>query len=68
MSTEVEIYKVGSKVKLTPEVEGTINGVTIRSTGVLYECVWFNGRTRCSDWFYEHELTSDQEKIKIGFK
>lgn len=65
----VELYKIGSKVKLTDDVYGVITGITIRGDNyITYECSWWNGRSYDSKWFHSSEISvTTAEKYKIGF-
>lgn len=65
----IEVYKVGSKVKLTDDVYGYIVGISIRGDNhITYECSWWNGRSHDSKWFYSGEIEiTVGEKTKIGF-
>jgi uncharacterized protein YodC (DUF2158 family) len=65
----VELYKIGSKVKLTDDVYGIITGISIRGNNyITYECAWWNGRSHDSKWFHENEIeVTVAEKYKIGF-
>lgn len=65
----LELYKVGSKVKLTDDVYGTIVGVVISSdNSVSYKCGWWNGRSYSTEYFSSNELeVTVVEKTKIGF-
>jgi hypothetical protein len=69
----LELYKIGSKVKLTGEgtesIYGTIVGINITGDNtVTYSCGWWNGRS-----YDIHDFSSNQievvlaEKFKIGF-
>ena len=69
----LELYKIGSKVKLTGEDTESIYGsiVSINITGdntVTYSCGWWNGRS-----YDVHDFSPNQievvlaEKFKIGF-
>lgn len=65
----VEIYKIGSKVKLADDVDGTITAISIRGNNyITYECSWWNGRSHDSKWFYTDEIeATSNEKTRIGF-
>lgn len=68
--SKLEVYKVGTKVKLVDDVIGTITAINIRASDyVTYECGWWNGRSYDSKWFSTEELTptDDSVKTKIGF-
>lgn len=65
----LELYKIGSKVKLADDVHGIITGITIRGDNhVTYECAWWNGRSHDSKWFHANEIeVTLSEKVRIGF-
>jgi hypothetical protein len=65
----LELYRVGSKVKLADDVYGTIASINIRgSNNVTYECGWWNGRSYATQNFTADEIeVTVAEKIKIGF-
>lgn len=66
----VEIFKIGSKVKLADDVYGTITSICIRGSNyITYECGWWNGRSYSTQNFTadDIEVTPTTEKTKIGF-
>ena len=65
----LELYKVGTKVKLTEDVYGQISAVSIRANNyITYECSWWNGRSVDNKWFHESEIEiTESEKTRIGF-
>lgn len=65
----IDIYKIGSKVKLAEDVFGHIIGVRIEGNNhITYECSWWNGRSHDSKWFHEDEIEANiAERQKIGF-
>lgn len=65
----MDVYKVGSQVKLTNDVYGVITGISIRGDNyVTYECGWWNGRSYDTKWFHDSEFeVTAAEKNKIGF-
>jgi hypothetical protein len=69
----LELYKIGSRVKLTGEgtesIYGSIIGINITGDNtVTYSCGWWNGRS-----YDVHDFSPNQievvmpEKFKIGF-
>ncbi|NDD84192.1 hypothetical protein EBZ38_07960 [bacterium] len=66
---KLEVYSVGSKVKLAEDVEGTIVAICIHGdNSVTYECGWWNGRSYDTRWFYKDQLEiTINQKTKIGF-
>ena len=65
----LELYKIGSKVKLTDDVYGTIVSIHISGdNNVEYECGWWNSRSYSTQSFYPNEIeVTAEEKTKIGF-
>lgn len=65
----LELYKIGTKVKLADDVFGTIIGIMIRgNNNITYECGWWNGRSYSTQNFTTDEIeVTVAEKIKIGF-
>lgn len=65
----IEVYKIGSKVKLTDDVYGTIVSATIGAdNSVSYKCGWWNGRSYTTEYFSPNEIeVTVVEKYKIGF-
>ena len=67
--TTVDVYKIGSKVKLADDVFGNIVGISIRGDNhITYECGWWNGRSYDTKWFHPSEFTVTVcDKTRIGF-
>lgn len=65
----LEIYNVGTKVKLADDVFGTVVGICIRGNNhVTYECGWWNGRSYDTRSFHANEIeVTVSEKTRIGF-
>jgi len=65
----IELNKIGSKVKLTDDVYGTIVGINISGENtVTYKCGWWNGRSYSTESFSPSEIeVMVAEKFKIGF-
>lgn len=65
----LELYKIGSKVKLTDDVYGTIIGIHIRGeNNISYECGWWNGRSYSVQSFQPNDIeVTVTEKTRIGF-
>lgn len=65
----LELYKIGSTVKLTDDVFGTIISISIRGdNSISYECGWWNGRSYSTQSFSANEIeVTVAEKTKIGF-
>jgi uncharacterized protein YodC (DUF2158 family) len=67
--TNLELYKIGSKVKLTEDVFGTIAAINITGDNyITYECSWWNGRSYDRKWFCPNEIeVTLAERTRIGF-
>ena len=65
----LDLYRIGSKVKLTDDVVGNIVSITIHGDNyVSYECGWWNGRSYSIESFTSNQIeVTTEEKIKIGF-
>lgn len=65
----IELNKIGSKVKLTDDVYGTIVGINIfGENNISYKCGWWNGRSYSTEHFSPSEIeVMAPEKFKIGF-
>jgi uncharacterized protein YodC (DUF2158 family) len=65
----LELYKIGSKVKLAEDVFGAITGINIRGdNSISYECGWWNGRSYTTQLFSANEIeVTISEKTRIGF-
>jgi uncharacterized protein YodC (DUF2158 family) len=66
---KLEVYNVGSKVKLAEDIDGTIVAIAIHAdNNVTYECGWWNGRSYDTRWFHASEIeVTLGERTKIGF-
>lgn len=65
----LDLYKIGSKVKLTDDVYGNIVGINIfGDNSVSYKCGSWNGRSYCTEDFCSNAIeVMVPEKFKIGF-
>jgi uncharacterized protein YodC (DUF2158 family) len=65
----LELYKIGSRVKLTDDVFGTIISITIHGdNNVTYECGWWNSRSYSTQSFASNEIeVTLADKMRIGF-
>ena len=65
----LDLYSVGTKVKLADDVFGTIIGIMLRGDNhITYECAWWNGRSHDSKWFHQKEIeVTASDKTRIGF-
>jgi sugar lactone lactonase YvrE len=69
--TDLEVYRPGSEVRIGKDISAIVNAVCISANGrVTYEVVWWDGRTRKSDWLASCEVEQSSEKSdrkSIGF-
>lgn len=65
----VDVYKIGTQVKLEDDVFGKIVAICIRgNNNVTYECGWWNGRSYDTRWFEGNEFeVSVDDNTRIGF-
>jgi uncharacterized protein YodC (DUF2158 family) len=66
----LEFYNIGTKVKLTDDVHGSIICVSIGPNhSITYKCGWWNGRSYCTETFNSSEIEAvvTTEKTRIGF-
>jgi hypothetical protein len=65
----LELYKIGSRVKLTKDLYGSIVGIHINGdNNIVYECGWWDGNSYSLHNFSSNEIElNDGEKTKIGF-
>ena len=68
---QVEVIQVGSPVTLADNIPATIAGILIHDKcRITYECAWWDGQTRHSEWLEEFEVTRTDESQDrtIGFQ
>lgn len=65
----IELNKIGTKVKLADDIDGTVISISITGdNNITYKCGWWNGRSYSTEYFSTTEITPiTEEKIKIGF-
>jgi uncharacterized protein YodC (DUF2158 family) len=65
----LELYKIGSRVKLADDVYGSIIAIHISGdNNVNYECGWWNSRSYATESFSSNDIeVTVAEKTKIGF-
>ena len=65
----MELYKIGSKVKLTKDLYGSIVAIHISGDNhVVYECGWWDGNSYSLHNFSSNDIElTISEKTKIGF-
>ncbi len=68
---KIEVMQVGSWVTIADDIPATITAILINDKcHVTYECVWWNGQTRTSEYLEEFEVTrADETKhTTVGFQ
>lgn len=68
-NTTLKVFPVGTQVKLTDDIFGTIDKVIINYGDVITYCVsWWNGRSISSETFFPEQFTVEGDpRQKIGF-
>jgi len=65
----IAVFAVGTEVDLGKNLKGTVLEVLISENDkVQYKCIWWDGKSRTTDWLSSLELKATTEKIYIGFK
>lgn len=70
MKDKLEVFSIGTDIKLAEDVFGKVTGINIRgNNSVSYEVGWWNGRSYDCKYFADHEIEStlSTTKQKIGF-
>jgi len=71
MKEKLEVLSIGTNVKLTEDVFGTVLGISIKQNNTIsYEVGWWNSSSYTQQVFQSHQITSDSpmEKVQqIGF-
>lgn len=50
-------FKLGSKVRLVgSDVEAVVLVASVTTRGIIYQCAWWNDKSRTECWFEEFEL------------
>ena len=65
----IEVFMVGSPVIVGQDITATVIGVEIREKNIRYECAWWSGRERKTDWLESIEVrrADKSAETKIGF-
>lgn len=68
----MNIYKPGIEVRLAPGVIAKVLSVQINLLGVRYEVVWWDAKTRKTEWITDEEILEvvhnpKEPTIQIGF-
>ncbi len=68
---QIEVIQVGSPVTLADNIPARITAILINDKcRVTYQCVWWDGQTRHSEYVEEFEVTRADETqgMTIGFR
>ena len=68
---QIEVMQIGSPVTLSDDIPARITSISIdENCRITYQCVWWNGRTRTSEWLEQFEVTRTDETqgMTIGFR
>lgn len=72
MTNTIEVIMIGSPVMIANgTVEATLLAVCLYDKNrITYQCSWWNGRSRISEWLEQHEVSRVEETAgaRIGFK
>ena len=67
----MQVMRPGTKGVIDDEIQATITSVAIHvGDYIQYQCAWWNGDSRNTEWFHENNLEAldkRKKKIKIGF-
>lgn len=61
----IEVLAIGTRVTIDAEIPATIRRIEIRGPQhdqISYECVWWDERTRKSEWLSPDELTTKESQ------
>ncbi len=68
---QIELIQVGSPVTVGEDIQATVTGIAIDAKcRVTYQCAWWNGRDRQSEWLEQFEVqrVTGVEQMTIGFQ
>jgi uncharacterized protein YodC (DUF2158 family) len=73
MSDMLEVFPIGAKVTIDGDIPATIVAFEVRGDTdgrvVTYQCVWWDERTRKSEWITEGEIVPvSASPARIAFK
>jgi hypothetical protein len=70
MKADMEIIRPGATVTIGDEIEALVTQVCIRECDhVSYQCVWWDGNNRKTQWLEECEVDAHQvSHAMIGFR
>ena len=66
----MKVLKIGTKIKVGEDIPATIIGIAIYTYSIEYKIVFWDSRTRKTEWIEESEITNMavEDKQNIGFK
>lgn len=56
MNETIECFPIGTRVVLDGEIPALITAINISGENLTYQCVWWDERTRKSDWLVAAEI------------
>lgn len=69
--TDIEIFRIGSPVRIGKQIPAVVTGATLRAGGrVVHEVAWWDGNTHHSEWlesFLVEQQTDERDTNRIGF-
>jgi len=68
---QTEVMQVGQPVTISDNIPAIITGIAIdEKCRITYRCVWWDRRTRKSEWLEQFEVTRADETqgMTIGFQ
>ena len=64
----IEVYRIGTKVKIAGDLKGVVTGIGIYSENqIQYRVAWWSGRKREEEWINRFEITWGEDRTTIGF-
>ena len=66
---DIELIPAGTEVKVGDDIEAVVTAACIRDLDVTYECVWWDGRTRKSEWLpsWQIRVAQNTGALRVGF-
>lgn len=56
MEPEIEVLRHGTEVIIDGNIKAFILSVEIRGSTISYQCCWWDGRTRKTEWVTQGEV------------
>lgn len=64
--SEIQVLAIGTTVIVDGEIPAVIRGVSIRGPHrVSYDCVWWDERTRKSEWLDADEFEVKEPRLQV---